>query len=82
MTIYLTIFVIVECIFVGYKWNKKEVDKPSLLQLVALLFVEGHKIEYQENLKDKFDIGLVLWVTHIYKQSRHLKHHWSYIEEL
>ena len=35
------------------------------LQLVSLLFVKGHKIESEENIKEKFDIGVVLWVTHI-----------------
>ena len=39
------------------------------LQLHSLLFVKGHKIESQENIKEKSDIGVVLWVTSIYHYS-------------
>ena len=33
------------------------------------MFVNGHKIESQENIKEKCDISVVLWVTHIYDYS-------------
>ena len=39
------------------------------MQLVGLLFVKDHKIESQEKVKDKSDIGVVLWVTNIYHYS-------------
>ena len=39
------------------------------MQLVGLLFVKGHKIESQENIKENFDVGVVLRVTHIYHYS-------------
>ena len=31
-----------------------------------LLFVTGHKIESQRNIKNKFDFGVALWATHIH----------------
>ena len=33
------------------------------------MFVKGHKIESQKNIKEKFDVGVVLSVTHIYHYS-------------
>ena len=49
---------------------KEEVNKKQhFLQLFCLLFLKGHKIESQENIKEKFDIGVLLWVTHIYHYS-------------
>ena len=45
-----------ESVFEGY-----------FLRLVGLLYVKGHKIESQENIKEEFDIGVVLWFTHIYQ---------------
>ena len=40
-------------------------QKQHFLQLFGLLFVKGHKIESQENIKEQFDIGVYLPVTHI-----------------
>ena len=62
----LTTFVI-ESIFVGYA-TKERGGKPKqhFLQLLGLLFVKGCKIEAQENIKEKFGIVVLLWVTHIY----------------
>ena len=52
------------------QWNKDEVNKIiAFLQLVGLLFVKDDKIESQEKVKDKSDIGVVLWVTNIYHYS-------------
>ena len=36
------------------------------MRLVGLLYDKGHKIKSQENIKEEFDISVVLWFTHIY----------------
>ena len=48
------------------RWYTKQ---QHFLQLFGLLLVKGHKIESQENIKEKFDISELLWVTHIYHYS-------------
>ena len=42
------------------------------MQLFGLLFVKGYKIKSLENIKEKFGIDEVLWVTHIYHYSKKL----------
>ena len=57
---------VTECIFVSYTRERR--DKQTITFLVFLvvtwlLFVKGHKIESQRNIKNKFDFSVVLWVT-------------------
>ena len=75
----LTAFVI-ECIFCGLRdeGTRRKIKQQHFLQLFGLLFVKDRKIESQEYIKEKFDIGVVLWVKHIYHYStqiQHLKYH-------
>ena len=63
----LTPFVIL--VFLRVTQGKKEDIKHYFLKLFGLLFVKGHKIESQENIKKKFGIGVVFLVTHIYHYS-------------
>ena len=49
--------------------KRKQTKQHYCLHLVGLLFVKVHKIESQENINEKFDIGVVLWVIHIYHYS-------------
>ena len=36
------------------------------LAVTWLLFVKGHKIESQRDMKNKYDFGVVLLITHIH----------------
>ena len=56
--------------------------KQYFLQLFGLLFVKGHKIKSLENVKEKFGIDEVLWVTHIYHYSKKLTLKISLIMEI
>ena len=54
---------VTECIFVGYTRERRDKQTITFLVVTWLLFVKGHKIESQRNIKNKFDFGVVLWVT-------------------
>ena len=56
---------VTECIFVSYTRERRDKQTITFLVVTWLLFVKGHKIESQRNIKNKFDFGVVLWVTPI-----------------
>ena len=45
------------------QYEKEEI---AFLAVAWLLFVKGHKIESQRNIKNKFDFVVVLKVTHVH----------------
>ena len=64
----LTTFV-TECIFVSYKIRERRGKQTiAFLAVTWLTIFKGHKTEARRNIKNKFDFGVVLWVTHSWQR--------------
>ena len=64
----LTTFV-TECIFVSYKIRERRGKQTiAFLAVTWLSIFKGHKTEARRNIKNKFDFGVVLWVTHSWQR--------------